>query len=40
MRLVDSPAVVGWLKPVILLPVAALASLSPAQVEAILAHHA
>jgi beta-lactamase regulating signal transducer with metallopeptidase domain len=38
MTLVDSPAVVGWLKPVILLPVAALASLSPAQVEAILAH--
>jgi beta-lactamase regulating signal transducer with metallopeptidase domain len=37
-RLIDTPAVVGWLKPVILLPVAALASLSPAQVEAILAH--
>jgi beta-lactamase regulating signal transducer with metallopeptidase domain len=36
--LIDAPAVVGWLKPVILLPVAALASLSPAQVEAILAH--
>ncbi len=36
--LIDVPAVLGWLKPVILLPVAALASLSPAQVEAILAH--
>jgi beta-lactamase regulating signal transducer with metallopeptidase domain len=36
--LVDTPAVVGWLKPVMLLPVAALAGLSPAQVEAILAH--
>ena len=32
------PTVVGWLRPAILLPVAALASLSPAQVEAILAH--
>src|SRR5204863_1628482 len=36
--LVDVPTVVGWLRPAILLPVAALASLSPAQVEAILAH--
>ena len=32
------PTVVGWLRPAILLPIAALASLSPAQVEAILAH--
>jgi uncharacterized protein (TIGR03435 family) len=36
--LVDTPSVIGWLRPVILLPVAALASLTPAQVEAILAH--
>ena len=36
--LVDVPTVVGWLRPAILLPIAALASLSPAQVEAILAH--
>ena len=36
--LVDVPTVVGWLRPAILLPVAALASLTPVQVEAILAH--
>jgi uncharacterized protein (TIGR03435 family) len=36
--LVDTPTVIGWMKPVILLPVAALAGLSPSQVEAILAH--
>ena len=36
--LVDVPTVVGWLRPAILLPVAALASLSPSQVEAILVH--
>src|SRR5262245_6584567 len=36
--LVDVPTVVGWLRPAILLPVAALASLSPSQVEAIIAH--
>ncbi|PYQ70950.1 MAG: hypothetical protein DMG04_22850, partial [Acidobacteria bacterium] len=36
--LVDVPTVVGWLRPVILLPVAAVAALTPAQVEAILAH--
>ena len=35
---VDTPVVIGWLRPVVLLPVAALASLTPAQVEAILAH--
>ena len=35
---VDSPTVIGWVRPVILLPIAALAALSPAQVEAILAH--
>src|SRR5206468_331985 len=36
--LVEVPIVVGWLRPAIILPVAALASLSPSQVEAILAH--
>jgi uncharacterized protein (TIGR03435 family) len=36
--LVDTPTVIGWVKPVILLPVAAFAGLSPAQIEAILAH--
>jgi hypothetical protein len=36
--LVDVPTAVGWLRPAILLPIAALASLTPAQVEAILAH--
>jgi uncharacterized protein (TIGR03435 family) len=35
---VDTPTVIGWLKPVVLLPVAAMATLTPAQVEAILAH--
>jgi|SRR5688572_866027 len=35
---VGTPTVIGWLKPVVLLPVAALAGLSPSQVEAILAH--
>ncbi len=34
----DVPTVVGWLRPAILLPIAALASLTPDQVEAILAH--
>jgi beta-lactamase regulating signal transducer with metallopeptidase domain len=36
--LVDTPATLGWLRPVILLPIAALANLTPSQVEAILAH--
>ena len=36
--LVDVPSVVGWLQPVIVLPIASLAGLAPAQVEAILAH--
>ena len=35
---VDVPTVVGWLRPVILLPAAALTQLSPHQLEAILAH--
>ena len=36
--LVDAPGVVGWIRPVILLPVAILANLTPVQIEAILAH--
>ena len=35
---VDVPTVLGWLRPVIILPVAAVAQLPPGQVEAILAH--
>ena len=35
---VDTPAVVGWLRPIVLLPIASLASLTPTQVEAILVH--
>ena len=36
--LVDAPSTIGWIRPVILLPVAALANLAPVQIEAILAH--
>lgn len=36
--MVDVPTVVGCLKPVVLLPMSALCGLSPAQLEAILAH--
>jgi hypothetical protein len=35
---VDVPTVIGWLSPLVLLPVSAIAALSPAQLEAILAH--
>ena len=35
---VDGPVVIGWLRPVVLLPVAAMAGLTPEQVHAILAH--
>jgi uncharacterized protein (TIGR03435 family) len=35
---IDTPTVIGWLRPVILLPIAALANLTPGQVQAILAH--
>jgi beta-lactamase regulating signal transducer with metallopeptidase domain len=35
---VDAPMVVGWLKPVILVPAAAFTGLSPEALEAILAH--
>ena len=37
-RLADTPSVVGWLRPVILLPAATLLSLSVEQLEAVLAH--
>ncbi len=37
-RRIDVPAMLGWLKPAILLPVGVLTGLTPAQVEAILAH--
>ena len=36
--LVEVPAVIGWLKPAILLPVGFATGLSPQQVEAVLAH--
>lgn len=35
---VDGPLVIGWLRPVVLLPVAAVSGLTPNQVEAVLAH--
>ncbi len=35
---VEVPTVIGWLKPVILFPMSALAGLSPSQLEALLAH--
>lgn len=37
-NLVTSPVTIGYLKPIILIPVAALGNLSPAQLEAILLH--
>ena len=36
--LIDKPLVIGWLKPIILLPVGILSGLPPAQIEAILLH--
>ncbi|HET7620133.1 MAG TPA: M56 family metallopeptidase [Vicinamibacterales bacterium] len=36
--LVEVPTVIGWAKPVVLLPASALAGLTPQQLEAILAH--
>src|SRR5262245_1169850 len=35
---IDTPAVVGWLRPVVLLPVAAITGLSELQLRAVLAH--
>jgi beta-lactamase regulating signal transducer with metallopeptidase domain len=37
-RTADGPGVIGWLHPVILIPAAALAGLTPEQLEAVLAH--
>ena len=34
----DAPAVAGWIRPVVLLPVSALTGLSSAQLEAVIAH--
>jgi beta-lactamase regulating signal transducer with metallopeptidase domain len=34
----DVPAVIGWIRPIILLPASAITQLSPAQIEALLAH--
>ena len=36
--LLDTPTVIGWIKPVVLFPVGALTGLSPYQLEAVLAH--
>ncbi len=36
--LIEVPAVIGWLRPVLLVPVGTLAGLDPAQLESILAH--
>ena len=36
--LVDAPAVLGWMRPIVLLPVAVLASIPPGQIEALIAH--
>jgi beta-lactamase regulating signal transducer with metallopeptidase domain len=38
VALVNTPCVVGWVRPVVVLPIAALVNLTPAQVEGILAH--
>lgn len=37
-KLVETPSVVGWLRPVVLLPVGMLAGLSPQQLEAVIVH--
>src|SRR5262249_16695356 len=37
-EMTESPSVVGWIRPVILLPTATLMGLTPLQLEAILAH--
>ena len=36
--IVEAPAVVGWLRPVVLLPASAVTGLSPEQMEAVIAH--
>ena len=37
-NVIDTPAVMGWLRPVLLLPVSSLVGLSAAQLEAVIAH--
>lgn len=37
-RIVDAPAVMGWFRPVVLIPVTALTGLSPEQLEAVIVH--
>lgn len=37
-RRIDVPVVIGWLRPVILIPVSALAGLSPHQLDALISH--
>ncbi len=37
-QLVEVPAVMGWFRPVVLIPVSALTGLSPEQLEAVIAH--
>jgi beta-lactamase regulating signal transducer with metallopeptidase domain len=37
-RAIDAPAVIGWFRPVVLVPFTALTGLSPEQLEAIIAH--
>lgn len=37
-RLVDAPAVMGWFRPVVLIPITALTGLSSEQLEAVIAH--
>jgi beta-lactamase regulating signal transducer with metallopeptidase domain len=37
-ELIDSPSAIGWLRPMVLLPIAAIAGLSPRQLEAVIAH--
>jgi beta-lactamase regulating signal transducer with metallopeptidase domain len=37
-RMLDAPAVIGWLRPVVLLPVSGLTGLSPEQIAAVVAH--
>ena len=36
--MVEVPTVIGWLRPVVLMPASALAGMGPQQLEAILAH--
>jgi TonB family protein len=37
-RVVDGPSVIGWIRPIVLVPASSLAGLSPEQLEAVLAH--